>query len=569
MKLIANPSPSTYINHEEFVQLISPLKITSNVPVTIQRVTNLPYLDGANIVVSSDCTSDETTFIPKVNIDGDSVAIEAKPSLGWLESVWFQAFWSTNDCDERNLQIATEPSADKAELATIDSYCGLDWMDAYNNCLLACPTGDIDCVSLGVEYICHQFTTCYGRIESGAFNGLDGGSSTNGTVSGSTASPVEITSTILSGGAGESTVGATRPARVSTGVASFSTESSENMTLTGDNWSTQATILGTVSSGNETLSTSPPKTVSTLGSGSGSDSDVLPTVGASQISQTSVGNETEAPSLPSNADGLNDTGVVTVTSPTETQTSVVSNNQSSMITTTKNAADDSITTQAITTSSGATTEAVSSTAASSVTTSSDATTPATTEAISSTVASTAAATESSEVTPGQTPTVKPTTLPPNYYNYNYPSISPAGSFEPTTSTYTPTYLPTSDARAYGLVVTTIALVALLMFFGFDVKIAVAGVAVIASLPFIQTTPNTIQSTGVESSQMCRYHVDVLISTCQTVHVDAPSVRLVNVDIEDMMSFNEGGCNREYNAKIVSQVEKLVLGDDTKTIETMC
>eukprot|EP00579_Thalassiosira_antarctica_P009399 CAMPEP_0201915522 /NCGR_PEP_ID=MMETSP0903-20130614/5411_1 /ASSEMBLY_ACC=CAM_ASM_000552 /TAXON_ID=420261 /ORGANISM="Thalassiosira antarctica, Strain CCMP982" /LENGTH=330 /DNA_ID=CAMNT_0048451145 /DNA_START=119 /DNA_END=1111 /DNA_ORIENTATION=+ len=50
----------------------------------------------------------------------------------------------------------------------ISNYCGISWMDAYSNCLKACPSGrDSECSTLGEEYSCQTFTACHERLERG------------------------------------------------------------------------------------------------------------------------------------------------------------------------------------------------------------------------------------------------------------------------------------------------------------------------------------------------------------------------------------------------------------------
>lgn len=50
-----------------------------------------------------------------------------------------------------------------------NDFCGKTWTDAYENCPLACPSGnDSDCAGLGADYKCQKYSLCYENILSGA-----------------------------------------------------------------------------------------------------------------------------------------------------------------------------------------------------------------------------------------------------------------------------------------------------------------------------------------------------------------------------------------------------------------
>lgn len=503
MNLIANPSPNTHILYEDVISLESPLKIKSNVPVTIQRVDELSPLDGAKVVVSSDCASDETTFIPKVDVYDGAVKIEAQPSKGWLESVWFQAYWSVNSC-ERNLQVTTT-SPDGADTNPIDSYCGTDWMDAYYECHLPCPNGVGDCISLGAEYTCHDYTTCNGRIENGAF---DGGSSSDGNLTASTvvADLTAVTSTMSSGEIGEATGGATQPARGSTVSVAFSTESTGNGTL----------ITISSQGSTETANLFENDTITTLPSSNGSTA--AESQGTAFVPSTS------------------ETGDLSETSSTD---AVITTHAAATATTLK-----FTTTEQSTTGATFPSASTSDTASTSTPESSDSTT-------SSTV-------DSSEE---QVPVPRPT-LPPDYYSYKRPSYSPTASPEPTIWTYAPSYMPTSDARGYGFVLTFFAMISIAMVFGVDDKLMFVGIAA-ATLPFLgnlQVSSNTKQSTGIDGNLQCSYHFDLLVSKCQTIYVDAPLFRVMDTSMANVSFVPRDECVMDYTAMYVGKSEEALTHD---------
>lgn len=506
-------------------------------PVTVHRVTELS-LEGANIVISSDCASDETSFIPTVNIAGANVNIEAGSTKGWLESAWFEALWSTYHC-ERDLQTtvtdgtsfpfgsATTPADLTTDAVIIDSYCGTSWMDAYNSCLQSCPGGDGDCTLLGVEYTCHNFTTCYGRIQSGAFDEMSDGSSFDDNLPGSTTvaaggSTGAVSSTFSSGGIGDvaTTVGATQPSRGSTVSMAFGAETSVSATLS----SSEGIVGATSSTSTETqdigiLTTTPP---------------------SDDLNETIT---TAVPFFP----GENNTTVLSTVA-------VVS---STKALTTTSYVDESTTTESAGTSFDLTTEQ---------------STTATTfdnivsESTTTSDASELSAPESTDPTiksEEESPTPRPT-LPPNYYNYKYPSFSPTVSPAPTALTYTPSYMPTSDARAYGFILTMLSMIAIMIMLGIDGKFAVVGLmtaaAFMPSIRRLRSTSNAKQSTGsINDDNICTYHVDIVISSCQNVQIESPLVRFVNARMENAESNYEGKCIQQHSAKIVGELEEVLEG----------
>jgi hypothetical protein len=481
IQLLAVPSPNIHIHHEVTLpNYDSPLRISSNVPITIQRIKVDEALPG-KIALSSNCATEDTTFLPSISINDNGITVEAVTTLSWLTPSWFRAVWSTN-C--RELQATSPATVVNAE--NVDSYCGTDWMDAYTECPLACPTGD-ECQALGEGYTCHPFTTCYGRIQSGAFDGMAGGNT--GTES-----------TISAG----NTVG---------GQATTDTMSTE--------------LSGVSTAGTDVPTTLPPETI-VQGSTQGSTVVNTPFV---QATQAPVGNETETTNIP-----------LGVTNETDTTTMP----DTTVIATT--APPVGIITSAI-----ATTDAT--------TVSGDTPEPSTEANIMGTTTSESEAAMNNNET-------KPT-IPPNYNNYKYPSYSPTASPQPSKWTYTPSYVPTSDARGYGLVVTLLALISIMIMFGFEGKVTVAVLAM-ASMPWmihLRTYSTVEQST--KDTKECAYHVDVLVSACQMVHIDAPLIRVVDVDMGDVTSTSEDGCRSDNSADIVSKMDKLILMEGASTLETMC
>ena len=511
--IVASSPHNVYILHERSVALDSPLNIKSNAPVTIQRVDKLPSDFEGKMVVSSDCTSDETTFIPTVEINGGDVFIEAQSSKGWLESVWFRAIWSTDNC-QRKLQI-TLPVATTAAVtdsATIDNYCGITWMDAYNECHLPCPLGDGDCGSLGEGYTCHQYTTCNARIESGEIDTSNGGG-------------VNETDSI-----GEFNETAT----VSTLAAFGSTEASEF---------TESSEMSTIDATFSIAGTSSPET----NSSAVELSTILTTLPSSETND-STENETDTTELPSiPTGGTNDTE--TVTSSTDP---IIDANETTVTSTTTAFPQTTI----ATTTDVSTTESTSTSNAPEV---------ATTESATET---TPEATKETPVT-GGTPSTRPT-LPPNYFYYKYPTYSPTMSNPPSTWTYSPSYMPTSDARAHRFIVTLLALVAVMMIFSANVKFAVIAVAAFVSFTLmgaLRASSKTKQLIST-STHHCKYHVDILVSVCQTVHIDSPSVRVVTARLDDVTSHGDE-CARDYNGMISSQSYEAHIEASKTTIHALC
>ena len=487
-------------------------------------------------MVSSDCTSDESPFIPILNINGDDIVIEAQPSKDWLESVWFQAIWSTNNC-ERKLQN-TSPVATPAAVidgANTDNYCGSTWLDAYNGCYLPCPLGDGDCISLGEGYTCHQYTTCHARIENGEFDTSDGGGE-NETASTEEINESTTVSSLAPLGSTESS-DFTLPAKISTTDATFSLAGT-SLTQTNSSTAEPATILTT-----------------------------LPSLETND----SIENETvttELPSIP--PDGTN--GTETVSSPND---SALEANET-VVTSTTVALSKTTTSSNIETSTMSTINEDQSSASSTetpdeataVTTTSTSNVPEVTTTESANEITTEATGASSET--GDMPSTRPT-LPPNYFYYKYPTYSPTISNQPSTWTYSPSYVPTSDAREYRFIVTLLALVAVMLMFNADGKFAVLGIVSFTSFSLMGTTLRTKSKTKQlisTSNNNCKYHVDILVSKCQVVNIDAPSIRVMSASLNDVISDGDE-CARDYVGSISPTLPQAHFEDTKTTVDAVC
>jgi len=116
------PSPSTYIISESSTSSLANINgglfpLSSNVPVTISRYNDNLYADGeqplfpydARIVVTSDCSTDETDVLPTIawGEDGSSAVVkvpveDAGSGTPFLEPASYNAVWEWNqwDCGE-------------------------------------------------------------------------------------------------------------------------------------------------------------------------------------------------------------------------------------------------------------------------------------------------------------------------------------------------------------------------------------------------------------------------------------------------------------------------------------
>ncbi|KAL7469744.1 hypothetical protein ACHAXS_010918 [Conticribra weissflogii] len=115
------PSSSTYVISERSTSSLQNINgglfpLTSNVPVTISRYNDNLYADGeqplfpydARIVVTSDCSTDETDAIPTITWgeDGSSavvkVPVDGGGGMSFLEPASYNAVWEWNqwDCGE-------------------------------------------------------------------------------------------------------------------------------------------------------------------------------------------------------------------------------------------------------------------------------------------------------------------------------------------------------------------------------------------------------------------------------------------------------------------------------------
>mmetsp|Transcript_4089 Transcript_4089/g.9186 ORF Transcript_4089/g.9186 Transcript_4089/m.9186 type:complete len:335 (-) Transcript_4089:260-1264(-) len=73
---------------------------------------------------------------------------------------------SSEDLSEDTTGGTTNASVMKIDQ---NDFCGKTWTDAYENCPLACPSGnDSDCAELGPDYKCQKYSLCYENILSGA-----------------------------------------------------------------------------------------------------------------------------------------------------------------------------------------------------------------------------------------------------------------------------------------------------------------------------------------------------------------------------------------------------------------
>jgi hypothetical protein len=116
---------------------------------------------------------------------------------------------------------------------------------------------------------------------------------------------------------------------------------------------------------------------------------------------------------------------------------------------------------------------------------------------------------------------------------------------------------------------------IMLVFDVEGKITVTKIAMFASLTSIMlsslrtgsTTTNSANK-SVDDSHVCRYHIDVVASTCQAVHIDAPSVRVMSISIGNVTSVSNEGGIREYSATFVPELEEFVMKGGT-TLDAMC
>ncbi|KAL3798274.1 hypothetical protein HJC23_000188 [Cyclotella cryptica] len=530
-RLDAHPPHNTHILHEESIpDAPSSLHITSNVPVTIQRlhphaIPADPSSPEVRVIVTSDCDTTQTTAIPHVETDGGGGSIHIRGGGGsspttFLESTWYHAAWShvRDGCYKRLLQGSTTSSpflgggddvttttTTPPPMDTSNNYCGMSWADAYANCPLPCPAGNDDCIVLGDGYVCQIFTTCYDRIQSGTFT-----PTTDGGV----------------------------------GVGGSATVASSNEGVTVGSTVQGGTIIATLPTPDTTFTTQGAITI---------------------VSGANVGNGTEDNST-------NTTTSSTV--PMSTQVNIFETTQNA----TASPETDSIaaTTSPNTTVSNSTNAIPSSTIGATANTSTTATNiPTSTEPSSS----------QSDTTTNTTTNVKPTTPPAID---NFPTYQPTASHAPSTWTYTPTYLPTSDSTTFRSTLLPKLITLLLLLLGTMAmvwsggredamvvghgKIAVA-VTIVAS--FYSTfrgggsLRNVLSSPVVPSGThpTCTFHVDILVSCHHAIHVDAPASRVIRGGMEDVTfeRDEEDECITNYNARLMFPSKDWILQEGSSTV----
>jgi len=124
--------------------------------------------DGNNAVCLSlgeDYTCQYYTLCDE-SVESGDVIIPTTPENGESDSGTISNTASTTSYTF-STQSPFTPTAERPGDA--NKFCGRTWMDAYENCPLACPDGDdtICSLALGEEYSCQSFTLCGDRIQSG------------------------------------------------------------------------------------------------------------------------------------------------------------------------------------------------------------------------------------------------------------------------------------------------------------------------------------------------------------------------------------------------------------------
>jgi hypothetical protein len=113
---VANPSPNNHILAEEYINnldwQVKTISVRSDVPVQIQRYSDQTesFLEGqapvssnqVMVVVTSDCATTDTSLVPTIKFSADAgdinvlvgVSEEEGATMGFLESSYYEAFWS-------------------------------------------------------------------------------------------------------------------------------------------------------------------------------------------------------------------------------------------------------------------------------------------------------------------------------------------------------------------------------------------------------------------------------------------------------------------------------------------